>query len=80
MAKVPTLIAWRFWKLIGYTFLMVPVVGAIEIMREEFAMRRWPTLFGLFPTFGSHPLQASLYKYEFYNKTCLIKKHKQQIF
>jgi len=59
LAKVPTLIAWRFWKLIGYTFLMVPVVGAIEIMREEFAMRRWPTLFGLFPTFGSHPLQRA---------------------
>jgi len=55
LAKVPTLIAWRFWKAIGYTFLLVPIIGAIEIAREEYAMRRWPTLGGLFPQFGAQP-------------------------
>ena len=51
--------AWRFWKFIGYTLLFVPVLGAVEIMREEFAMRRWPTLAGLFPHFGLQPAVVS---------------------
>jgi len=56
LAKVPTLFAFKLWKIVGMTFVAIPAFMAISFLREEAAMRRWPTLMGLFPGFGTQPL------------------------